>query len=105
MESIKSKTTYINDTMNLTKSEVIEINEKLGKEFDTDFGLGGLSSNLDYALSLEDPYDIAREMLRGHPFVDGNKRTSLMVYMLLTTGKGYDEILKDYYNIFLSLSK
>ncbi len=93
------------DKMKLTKLQIIKINEKLGKEFKTPFGLGGNSSNLDYALSLEDPYDIAKEILRGHPFIDCNKRTSIMVYLILTTEKSYEEILKDYYDIFLSLSK
>ena len=91
--------------MKLTKNQIIEINEKLGKEFKTDFGLGGNNSNLDYALSLDNPYDIAKEILRGHPFIDGNKRTSFMVYLMLTTGKKYEELLKDFYDIFLSLSK
>lgn len=89
----------------MNKEKIIEINKKLGKEFKTEYGLGGNKSNLDYALSLKESYDIAREILRGHPFIDGNKRTSFMVYMLLTTKKTYEEILKDYYDIFLSLSK
>ncbi len=89
----------------ITKSQIIEINKKLGQEFKTDFGLGGNKSNLDYALSLKDPYKISKEILRGHPFIDGNKRTSFMVYMILTTNKPYSEILKDYYDIFLSLSR
>jgi len=92
-------------TQKLTKEEVLRINEKLGREFKTDYGLGANASNLDYALSLEKPYDISREILRGHPFIDGNKRTSLMAYMLLTSSKSYGAILKDYYDIFLSLSK
>ena len=89
----------------ITKEKVIEINKKLGKEFNTEFGLGGNKSNLDYALSLKDPYDIAREILRGHPFVDGNKRTAFMVYILLTTKKTYEEVLKDFYDILKSLAK
>lgn len=84
---------------------ILEINKKLGIEFETDYGLGGNKSNLDYALSLKTPYNISLEILRGHPFIDGNKRTSFMIYMLLTTSKSYDEILKDYYDILLSLSK
>lgn len=91
--------------MNLTKSQITEINKKLGKEFNTNFGLGGNKSNLDYAVSLNSPYDLAKEILRGHPFIDGNKRTSLMVYFMLTTGKKYEELLKDFYDTFLSLSK
>jgi len=91
--------------MKLTKSQIIEINEKLGKEFKTDFGLGGNKSNLDYALSLKNPYDISKEILRGHPFIDGNKRTSFMVYMILTTNKTYEEILKDYYDILQNLAR
>ncbi|MFZ1971046.1 MAG: Fic family protein [Candidatus Nanoarchaeia archaeon] len=89
----------------MNKEKVIEINKKLGKKFKTESGLGGNKSNLDYALSLKEPYDIAREILRGHPFVDGNKRTSFMVYMMLTTKKTYEEILKDYYDILMSLSR
>jgi len=89
----------------ISKEKVIEINKKLSKEFNTEFGLGGNKSNLDYALSLENPYDISKEILRGHPFIDGNKRTAFIVYMLLTNEKNYEEILKDYYDIFLSLSK
>ncbi len=89
----------------LTKEKVEEINIKLGKEFDTDFGFGGNSSNLDYALSLKEPYRIALEILRGHPFIDGNKRTSFMIYMILTTNKSYEKILKDYYDLFLVLAK
>ena len=89
----------------ITKHQIIEINKKLGKEFKTDFGLGGNKSNLDYALSLTKPYEISKEILRGHPFIDGNKRTSFMVFMILTTNKSYKEILKDYYDILLSLSK
>ena len=85
--------------------KIIEINEKLGKEFNTPYGLGGNRSNLDYAVSLDDPYLIAKEILRGHPFIDGNKRTAMMVYYILSTRKKYEEILKDYYDIFLSLSK
>ena len=42
---------------------------------------------------------------RGHPFVDGNKRTAFVVYMLLTTKKKYEEILKDYYDILESLAR
>jgi uncharacterized protein (DUF433 family) len=91
--------------MKFTKSQIIEINKKLGKEFKTDFGLGGNKSNLDYALSLEGPYDISKEILRGHPFIDGNKRTAFMVYMLLTTEKSYKQILEDFRDILLSLSK
>jgi len=85
--------------------QVIEVNEKLGKEFKTEFGLGGNKSNLDYALSLDDPYLIAKEILRGHPFIDGNKRTSFMIYLMLTTFKPYEEILKDFRDILLALSK
>ena len=62
-------------------------------------------SNLDYALSLESPYDLSKEILRGHPFIDGNKRMVFMVYMLLTTNKTYKQILEDFRDIFLSLSK
>jgi len=91
--------------MKLTKSQIIEINKKLGNEFKTDSGLGGNRSNLDYALELVSPYDISKEILRGHPFIDGNKRTSFMVYLMLTTRKKYEELLKDFYDIFLSLSK
>jgi uncharacterized protein (DUF433 family) len=91
--------------MELTKEQIIEINEKLGREFGTEFGLGGNASNLDYSLSLNQPYKIALEILRGHPFIDGNKRTSFMVYMLLTSGKTYDEILSDYHDILERLAK
>jgi len=89
----------------MQKQEIIEINQKLGKEFKTDSGLGGNKSNLDYALSLDNPYEIAKEILRGHPFIDGNKRTAFMFYVMLTSNKSYEEILKDFYDIFLSLSK
>jgi uncharacterized protein (DUF433 family) len=91
--------------MKLTRKKVIEINEKLGKEFNTEFGLGGNKSNLDYALSLENPYNISKEILRGHPLIDGNKRTAFMVYMILTTKKTYKQILDDFRDVLLSLSK
>ena len=91
--------------MKISKEQVIEINKKLGREFNTEFGLSGNAQNLDYALSLKNPYNIAKEILRGHPFIDGNKRTSFMVYMLLTTEKNYEEILNDFRDILLSLSK
>jgi hypothetical protein len=51
----------------IMKDKIIEINKKLGIEFHTDFGLGANKSNLDYAISLKDPYDIAKEIFRGHP--------------------------------------
>lgn len=89
----------------MTKQQIIKINEQLGTEFKTAYGLGGNRSNLDYALSLENSYDLAKEINRGQPFIDGNKRTALMVYMFLTTNKTYKQILKDYYDLFLSLSK
>jgi uncharacterized protein (DUF433 family) len=89
----------------MKKQEIIEINEKLGKEFKTDSGLGGNKSNLDYALSLKSPYGVAKEILRGHPFIDGNKRTAFMVYMMLSTNKSYEEILKDFYDILLALAR
>ena len=89
----------------LTKEQIIEINKSLGIEFKTEFGLGGNKSNLDYALTLKDPYQISKEILRGHPFVDCNKRTAFMVYMLLTTKKNYEEILKDYYDILRGLAR
>ena len=89
----------------LSKQQIVEINKKLGKEFKTEFGLGGNKANLDYALSLENPYDISREILRGHPFIDGNKRTSFMGYMVLTTKKSYEQILEDFRDVLLSLSK
>lgn len=88
----------------ISKKEVLEINKKLEQEFKTDYGILN-ESNLDYALSLKEAYDIAKEILRGHPFTDGNKRTAFMIYMILTTNKDYKEILKDYYDILLSLSK
>jgi magnesium-transporting ATPase (P-type) len=90
--------------MDLTRERVIEINKELGLEFGTDHGLGGNSSNLDYALSLDDPYQVSKEIIRGHPFVDANKRTGVMVYLMLTTKKSYDEILKDFYDVFQNLS-
>jgi hypothetical protein len=37
--------------------------------------------------------------------LDGNKRTAIMIYMILTTKKSYEEILNDYYDLFLSLAK
>jgi len=91
--------------MRLTKKQIIEINAKLGKEFKTDFGLGGNKSNLDYALSLKNSYQIALEIVRGHPFIDGNKRTGFMVYMILSSNKSYEKILKDYYDVFQTLAK
>jgi fido (protein-threonine AMPylation protein) len=89
----------------MSKERIIDINKQLGIEFQTEYGLGGNKSNLDYAVSLNEPYYFAREILRGHPFIEGNKRTALMVYLILTTGKSYPEILKDYYDIFQSLAK
>ncbi|MBS3128636.1 Fic family protein [Candidatus Woesearchaeota archaeon] len=90
----------------LTKEHVIDINQKLGKEFKTEYGLSTNRSNLDYAISLENnPYKMAKEILRGHPFIDANKRTTFMVYMLLTTDKSFEEILKDFYNLFQNLAK
>lgn len=91
--------------MVLSKEELIELNRKLGEEFNTGYGLGGNSSNLDFALSLSDPYMISKEISRGHPFVDANKRTALMVYLIMTSKKTYDKILDDFYDIFLALSK
>lgn len=91
--------------MKLTTETVLEINKKLGIEFKTNFGLGGNKSNLEYALSLENHYDIAKEILRGHPFIDGNKRTAFMAYMILTTDKDYNQILEDFRDILLSLSR
>ena len=91
--------------MKLTRQKIIEINKKLGIEFKTEFGLSGNSSNLDYALSLTDPYDIAKEILRGHPFIDGNKRTAFMVYVILTTSKDYKQVLEDFRDILIALSK
>ncbi len=88
----------------LTKEEIIEINKKLGKEFKTDSGILS-ESNLEYALSHKDPYKLSLEILRGHPFIDGNKRTSFMVYMLLTSGESYEKILKDYRDMLRALSK
>ena len=89
----------------MNKQQIVEINEKLGKEFNTSSGLGANRSNLDYALTQISPYAIAREILRAHPFIDGNKRTSFMVYMLLTSNKTYEQVLKDYYDVLLSLAK
>ena len=90
----------------LTKEHVIDINQKLGKEFKTEYGLSTNRSNLDYAISLENnPYKMAKEILRGDPFIDANKRTTFMVYMLLTTDKSFEEILKDFYNLFQNLAK
>ncbi len=99
------KTLEARDEKYLTREDIILINKLFGDEFQTPFGLGGNSSNLDYALTLKNPYNISREILRGHPFIDGNKRTSLMVYLLLTTTKSFEEILGDYYDIFKSLAK
>jgi len=62
------------DRNKISKKKVLEINKKLGKEFKTDFSILN-ESNLDYALSLKSPCDIAKE------------------------------ILKDYYDVLLSLSK
>ena len=105
-EIIKSlKTKEHKKSNRLSKEQIIEINRKIGIEFKTEFGLGGNRSNLGYALTLKEPYEISKEILRGHPFIDCNKRTAFMVYLLLTSGKTYEEILKDYYDIFQSLAK
>ena len=56
-------------------------------------------------MTLEKPYDISKEILRGHPFIDGNKRVSFMVYMMLTTNNCYEQILEDFRDILLSLSR
>ena len=62
------------DRNKISKKEVLEINKRIGKEFKADFSILN-EANLDYALSLKSPYDIAKE------------------------------ILKDFYDVLLSLSK
>ncbi len=88
--------------MKLSKKQIIEINKKLGKEFKTDFGLLN-EGNLDYALGFEEPYYLSKEILRGHPFVDSNKKTAFMVFVILTSKKKFEQILEDYYDIFRNL--
>ncbi len=90
--------------MKLTKPQIIEINKRLGKGFKTESGILN-ESNLDYALSVKNPHKASLEILRGHPFIESNKRTAFMVYLLLTTNKKYETILNDFYDIFEALSK
>ena len=53
---------------------------------------------------VKNPYEIAERILNGHPFLDAIKGTFIL-YIMLTTGKRYGEILKDFYDLLEVLSK
>jgi death-on-curing protein len=58
-----------------------------------------------YADTLLQGAALFESLIINHPFIDGNKRTAFVVYMILTTNKPYPVILKDYYDILQSLAK
>lgn len=61
-----------------TTELVTKINELVGKKYKTDFGVLN-KGNLEMALSKENAFDIASEIVQLHPFLDGNKRTAFLV--------------------------
>jgi len=89
----------------ITKTKVIAINRKVGMLYDTEFGLTDRESNLDYALMAKTPDEIAYRIIYGHPFIDANKRTAFIVYIMLTELIDENEVIKKYDGWLKVLSK
>lgn len=81
----------------ITKGEIIEINRKVTSSYGEAFGMIN-EGNLDFLSSkivhIEDPFRAAAELLcgiaRGHPFLDGNKRTAYQSASLHLEKSGID---------------
>ena len=71
----------------IKKEEIIEANKILCQEFKQQ-GVVLNDANLDFAVDQFNEkeitvIDLARKIIQGHPFVEGNKRTAFVVYFYL----------------------
>lgn len=79
----------------VTKEEIIRINREIAAEFGNVFGMIN-ESNLDFLMAkirnIKDTFRKAAEILygiaRGHPFLDGNKRTAFQTTFALLLRNG-----------------
>jgi hypothetical protein len=57
---------------------ICKINWLVNKEFGTTFGVR-YEADIEMACSKETPFEIAKYISMHHPFVDGNKRTAIVI--------------------------
>ncbi|MFW6008797.1 MAG: Fic family protein [archaeon] len=85
----------INNLEDLNVEKVMKVNKIINEKYDTTYGL--LSrGNLHFCINKNSPYEISKNIIEKHPFIDGNKRTALVIYLLLTSDKKLEKIIKDY---------
>lgn len=81
-----------------------EVNELIGLKYKTNYGILQ-EANLDFALMKQDPGEMMEHILKTHPFIDGNKRTALALYLMSVEEKTLGEVLEQYSPLFEALSK
>ena len=54
---------------------------------------------------MQNPYKIAQRIVNVYPFLDYNKGTRFVVSIMLTAGERYEEMRKDFYDLFEVLMK
>lgn len=81
--------------IDLTKEEIVNLNRRLVQEFGGSFGIQN-ESNLDFVLAkvknARDIFKKTAELMyginKGHPFLDGNKRTALESAKIMLMANG-----------------
>lgn len=89
--------------------DIIRINNYLTKNNDYPQRLGGIYASLMYYNSIQDQISsIFKGIIKGHHFIDGNKRTSLIVYLILCKINNIEPKLKNNLttdNIIINIAK
>ena len=84
----------------MDKNTIIELNRRLNETFGTAFGIK-TERYIDSAISLDSNEKIAEYIIKHHPFIDGNKRTSVAI---LKFDGDVDSTIRKNYDILKLLS-
>ena len=83
--------------------KAIEINELIGIKYGAPYGVLDQAA-LGFALK-KGPLKMMKLIIKNNPFVDGNKRTALALYVMAKEDKILSEVWDDLHEIFLALKE
>lgn len=93
----------IDNLENLTLKKVLKINKIVGNKFGTESGFLN-KGMLSLSLEGDGPYEVAKNIVKNHPFIDANKRTAIALYIMLKSDKTLEEVVEDFEDIFKNLA-
>lgn len=83
--------------------KAIEINELIGLRYGMPYGVLD-EAKLGFVLK-KTPIKMLKLIIKNRPFVDGNKRTALALYIMAKEDKILSEVWDDLNDIFVSLKE